>query len=157
MAEERRHGIGEFAEELADVRIDMAVVKADIESQSGTRKIMWGVSATVIIQLIAFSVGYGEIKTKLDSMDLSNLQADLSTALTVLGDHGTELKNVRDEQFRLRGMSDDMRKQFQQELNSRTADRFFKSDWELSKLWLDERFNNIELRLERVEKKAHKQ
>jgi hypothetical protein len=152
---ERRHGIDEFIEKLNDVELDVAVIKADNIRQAGTRRIIWGMAAMLFIQIIAAAVGYGKIQTKLDHIDLSKLEREMTTSLTVLADHGSELKAVRDEQFRVRGMMDDMRVQFQSELTTRTADRFYKTDWTSSKLWIDEKFGNVQLRLKHLEQEHH--
>lgn len=152
---ERRHGIDEFIEKLNDVEVDVAVIKADNQRQAGTRRIIFGMAAMLFVQIIAAAVGYGKIQTKLDHMDLSQLEKEMTATLEILSDHSSELKAVRDEQFRVRGMVDDMRIQFQSELTMRTADRFYRSDWDAAKLWVNERFGNVQLRIEHLEKHHH--
>ncbi len=152
---ERRKNLGDISSKLGEMETDVAVIKADIERQAGIRKLMWGMSAMLLTQAIAGSVGYGKLQAKLDGMDLSGLRKDVSTALVVLGDHGTELQTVRDEQHRIRGVQDDMRKQFVSDLAARTDDRYRRSDWLANKLWLEEKFVNFEQRVEHLEESHH--
>lgn len=64
---------------------------------------------------------------------IPQMQTDLSTALGVLKDHGTEIEDVRKEQLRLRIELDT----WQSAIIEKTKDRFHKSDFDR---WLKEEY-----------------
>ena len=80
--------------------------------------------------------------------DFESLQVGLSTALVVLGDHGTELLETRKEQAILRGRFADINKR----IDTKTVDRFTRSDF---REWRESHREHLKLRcqnlLEKIE------
>ena len=113
----------------------LAVVEGYIHArerqETEDRKWIRTLALAFVLQVILLIAGgvtaaikLGGFVQQLESIDLSHLQKETSTALQVLADHGTELETVRSEQLRIRehmtGVVDEMR--------NRTQDRFYKSD-----------------------------
>ena len=73
---------------------------------------------------VTAAIKLGGFVQQLESIDLSHLQKETSTALQVLADHGTEIETTRLEQFRLR----EHMTSIVDEMRNRTTDRFYKSD-----------------------------
>jgi len=154
--QERRHGYEELAEQIHILNTDLATIKVTLKDHAAFKRVLWGNAFAMVVLLASFSFGYGKLTYKIEHMNLARLEKNVATSLVVLGDHGTELKNVRDEQFRIRGVLDDMSNRFQKELSVRTDDRFRRSDWNAGVLWIKERFKNFEQRIGHLEDTHHK-
>ena len=74
---------------------------------------------------------------------MSQIEADVSTTLAVLGSHGVELEGIRNESARQRGVDDAVRA----EMAERTRDRFTSRDGDNHMKII----NSLESRLQRLE------
>ena len=126
----------ELDDEIHQLNTRMALVEKDLSLIAGMRKwIVTGVFA-IIIQAGGVVYTYGQLTTKVEQLGGLGLSTDVSTALQVLADHGTEFEGVRIEQARVRERIDVL------------TDRDYPvSDYDIEKL---------EKRMERIEVKVYK-
>lgn len=123
---------------LLDIDKRIALVESEQLRMIGARRIIWATAFTLLIYVVSSVFGYGKLVQKIDGLNLDSLKADVSTALTVAGQHGSELDLVRKEQARIREVVDGLRN----EIDRKTHDRFFKPDGD-----------KLELRILRLENK----
>ena len=142
---------------LTDIRTRLALVENDLSQIVDNRRIFqrWMVSFVVLIlvQLGSFIYGYAQLQFKVDDLDLTEfrdsllrLEGNVNTALAVLGQHGEEFKDVRNEQARVRGNIDQIHNYFNElrrKVDEQTGDRFYKQDGD-----------RIEARIKRLEDKV---
>ena len=121
---------------LHSVDTRLTVVEAEVHALAGTNKWIRGIALVIVLQIVVAAMGFARLAEQVDNLNLDGLKTNTMTALQVLGDHGTELQSVRQEQARLRGANDAMRA----EISQRTADRFTGRDGD-----------RIEARLDRLE------
>ena len=118
-------------ESLHSIDTRLALVEADLRSMAGTRKIILGMAGFLVIQAIGGVVGFVEMRTEFRNLDLSEYESQVTTALRVLGDHGTELADIRSNDSEIRGeiarMYIEMSKQ-RDIIDDKTIARFYKSD-----------------------------
>ena len=164
MTDEHRHGMDEFNSRLRDVEQDIAVIKTMADENSGSRKILWGLSTLVITLFIGGLISFIRLESAVENIDMDGLNTDMHTALDVLGQHGNELAEIRGEQLRMRVSSDQLRSEMKAEVLSRTKDRYYRSDWNDNKEMLDAREENsklrekaINMRLDHLEREHHNQ
>ena len=150
---------------LSDIQTRLAVVENDLNQIIDNRKsfIRWvlGLFGVVLIQLGSFAYGYGQITQKMTDLDLSDvtdtlvkLEGNVNTALAVLGQHGEEFKDVRNEQARVRGNLDQFHQymnEIRAKIDTQTMDRFYKSDGDR----LDRRLTRIEDWIIRAERRQN--
>lgn len=133
---------------LSDMDKRLAVVELQVEGIRGMKRILWGNMITIIAAVIGFAYGYGQLITTVESFDNGELKRNVATALTVLGDHGTEFANIQSELSRLRGVDDAFHNeisQVNQRMDVRTSDRFYKHDGD-----------RLEARIQRLENRVYK-
>lgn len=87
-------------------------------------RLSWTLVIVMVVNVGGAIAGYATLKQQVENIDLGQFKSDISTALVVLGDHGTELSNVRTEHARLRANLDEMRG----DMNDKTRERFYRSD-----------------------------
>lgn len=121
---------------LHDIDTRVRIMESELARIQGVRRVILGMAAFLIIQAIGAAIGYGQLLNKVDNLNLSNLERDVSTALLVLGDHGTEFKQLREEILFLRAQEDSITKR----LDERTKDRFYRDDG----LRLEKRIQRLE-------------
>jgi len=98
--------MNEIADDLHALNTRLTLVERDIAVIASMRKwIMTGVVA-ILLQASGMLYTYGQLTQKVEQIASIDLQRDVSTTLTVLGDHGTELESVRTEQARVRERMD---------------------------------------------------
>lgn len=128
---------------LLDERERLIKVESQVAIIGTMAKALWTLVVVMILQLGSWIYAYAQLDQKVSSLDLKELKQNISTALTVLGDHGTEFENLRSEQNRLR-LKDDMLDQailkMRDQIDNKTRERFYKSDG-----------NRLENRIERLE------
>ena len=130
-------------ESLHSIDTRLALVEADLRSMAGTRKIILGMAGFLVIQAIGGVVGFVEMRTEFRNLDLSEYESLVTTALRVLGDHGTEIADIRSNDSEIRGeitrMYIEMSK-LRDIIDDKTVARFYKADGE-----------RLENRIERLE------
>jgi len=117
-----------------DTRV--TIIESEVEALAGTNRWLRGIAVVLVLQVILAAVGYGRLMEQVDQLHIDGLETNVNTALQVLGDHGTELAEVRSEQHRIRGVLDSVR----EEINQRTSDRFTGRDG----VQLNKRLSRIE-------------
>ena len=137
---------------LADIRTRLALIESDLQRGSKTMAWLRGIAVVVVLQVGAFIYGYAQLQIRVDSINLEEfetalitLEKNMTTAMTVLGDHGTEFADVREEQARIRGQLDQFHsflENVRQKADSQTRDRFYKDDGD-----------RLEARIKRLEDK----
>ena len=103
--------------------------------------IIIGVAGSVMAGVIAFD----RVRQKVDLIPV--IQNDITTYLGVLKDHGTELEGIRIELRQLRGVDAQNEKrllELEKQMNSQTADRWFKDDHNRYADMIDKRLTRIE-------------
>ena len=120
--------INEIVTRLAVVE---GYIHAREKQETEDRKWIRTLALAFVIQVVVLisagvtaAIKLGSFVQQLESLDISHVQRETSTALQVLADHGTELETVRAEQFRIREHMNDV----VSEMRDRTTDRFYKSD-----------------------------
>ena len=108
------------SEVLHHIDTRLSIVEAELAAQAQTKKWVQGVVVAVCLHALAGIVAFSKLYERVDSLNLDVLQTNVSTALHVLGSHGTELETLRTEQARLRGVIDAIRTS----IDSKTQDRF---------------------------------
>jgi hypothetical protein len=98
---------------LHDIDRRLIVLEERSEKAQALKNWLMGLVGLVVIQLGGFAYAWGQFANRLNNIDVSALEQSLSTSLTVLADHGTELAHLRGEISHLRGQVD-----------SKTSDRF---------------------------------
>ena len=130
----------EITESLHHIDTRLTVVESDLATMIGDwsseKKWIRGIAVIVVVQVIVAVTAFAKLSSQVDHLNLEGIQANVSTSLQVLADHGTELATVRTEQARVRGVIDSLRSDVAQ----RTKDRFTGRDGD-----------RLELRLKRVE------
>ena len=118
-------------ESLHSIDTRLALVEADLRSMAGTRKIILGMAGFLVVQAIGGVVGFVEMRTEFRSLDLTEYESQVTTALRVLGDHGTELADIRSNDSETRGeitrLYIEMSKQ-RDIIDDKTVARFYKAD-----------------------------
>ena len=82
-------------ESLHSIDTRLALVEADLRSMAGTRKIILGMAGFLVVQAIGAVVGFVEMRTEFRNLDLNEYESQVTTTLKVLGDHGTEIADIR--------------------------------------------------------------
>ncbi len=129
--------------DLYKIETRLSLVEDHLTRIEKTRWWIQGIAVVVVLQLIAVGVSYGKLINTIESMDVRDLQKNITTALSVLGQHGQEFQDVRDEQLRLRTVMDQFHKDItdlRRTLDDRTQERFYKAEG----LALDARIQRIE-------------
>ena len=120
--------MAEPAENMAESRrnIDKAITEELVSFDAGVIKINRA-SLAILFFLFTQLVGGIWYLSRLDAQvsEIAGLQVSVSTALTVLGDHGTELLEIRTEDARIREALDEIRA----DMKVRTRDRFTAGDF----------------------------
>lgn len=113
-------------------------------------RLAWSLVIVMLVQTGGFIYAYAQLSHEVENLNLADIERNVTTALTVLGQHGTEFTDVRsdisavrNEHSRLRGNIDDVHNQlveFRNALDARTQDRFYRADGD-----------KLERRIQRVE------
>lgn len=120
-----------------------------------------GIIATLVGYLVVDRIQQAEWKGKVDSIIGSEekLASDVTTALTVLGDHGTEFHLMRTQLETVRTEMAATRNELLRAISDKSSDRFTLSDWEREQKIIDLRFKRVEevlgeirARLEKLQK-----
>jgi hypothetical protein len=120
---------------LAELQPRIITLEAEVRSLLGAKKILISIAGFLIVQAFILAVVIGRYSEKMD--DLVANKVDVSTALAVLADHGTELENVRSDTARIQGVTDSL----YQRLLELSGNRFYK----------DPDGVNLEARVKRLE------
>jgi hypothetical protein len=120
---------------LAELQPRIITLEAEVKSLLGAKKILISIAGFLIVQAFILAVVIGRYSEKMD--DLVANKVDVSTALAVLADHGTELENVRSDTARIQGVTDSL----YQRLLELSGNRFYK----------DPDGVNLEARVKRLE------
>lgn len=113
-------------------------------------RLAWSLFVVLLIQTVGFIYAYAQLEQKVEAMDLGKFRSDISTALVVLADHGTELQSVRDENTRIRGIIDELwtvHHDYRNQLDDKTKERFYRSDGDR----LEDRIERLENRIFKAE------
>lgn len=124
----------------------LTVIEADLDRLTNIRKWMLSFVGLFLIQFTGFIYGYAQLEQKVEGINLRELEKNVSVALTVVADHGTELESIRTEQARIRGQIDQFHlfmENMRKKLDAQTRDRWYKSDGDR----LEGRVSRIEDRL----------
>ena len=105
---------------LHDIDTRLSVVESEVGGMVANSKWVKGIAMFLVLQVIAGSMAFARLSQQVENLDLGDLRHDISTALRVVADHGTELQSIRGENARLRGAMDQIRV----EINDRTKERF---------------------------------
>ena len=84
----------------------LILVESEVAALASTNRWVRGIAVVLVLQVILAGVGYGRLMEQVDQLHIDGLETNVNTALQVLGDHGTELAEVRSEQHRIRGVLD---------------------------------------------------
>lgn len=139
-------GMSDMDGTLIDIDKRLVVLEERSRQNINTRRWIMGLAGFAVIQLGTLIFSYGQITQQIDDINLDELQANMVTALTVLGDHGTEIETVRGEQARVRGNIDQLHtymENLRQKVDNQTRERFFKHDGDR----LEERILRLENRV----------
>lgn len=131
---------------LLDERERLIRVESQVAIIGTMAKAIWSLVIVMVIQIGGWIYAYAQLDQKVSSLDLKEVRNNLATALTVLGDHGTEFANIQSELQRLRIKDDDIENhmaQIRQKTDTRTRDRFYKSDGDR----LEDRIERLENRI----------
>ena len=118
-------------ESLHNIDTRLALVEADLRSMAGTRKIILGMAGFLVIQAIGAVVGFVEMRTEFRNLDLTEYESQVTTALRVLGDHGTELADIRSNDSELRSEITRLYIEISKQrdiIDDKTIARFYKAD-----------------------------
>lgn len=119
----------EHEEAAIDTRL--ALIERDLEAISNTKRWIQGVAIFLLAQLGMGIWSYAQLVVKVDNIDLTELEQNVNTALTVLGDHGTEFANVRELITRNISKNDQQDSQLhdlRERIDDKTNDRFYRTD-----------------------------
>lgn len=135
--------MNEMDDTLVDIDKRLVILEERSRQNLQTRKWIMGLVAAAVLQLGVVIFSYGQLTQQIANINLSEFEQNISTALTVLGDHGTELETIRGEQARVRGNIDQLHlymENLRQKVDSQTRDRWYKSDGDK----LDDRVRRLE-------------
>lgn len=121
----------------------LALIERDLEGFTNTARWIRGIAAFLFLQLGAFIWSYAQMNAKLDNINLTEIESNVTTALTVLGDHGTEFEGLRQQLNRTQNRADDLERRILENRNridDKTIDRFYRSDGD-----------RLEIRIKRLE------
>ena len=107
-------------ESLGHIDTRLSLVEREVTDLAGGGRWLKGIAVTIVLAVISGSMAFAKLSHQMESLNLSKIEADVSTTLTVLGSHGVELEGIRVESARQRGVDDS----FFQAMEARTADRF---------------------------------
>ena len=93
-------------------------------AHSDFKKWVRGIAVIVILQVLGGAMAFAKLSQQVETLDLDDMQLNVSTSLAVLAAHGNEIQAVRDENARLRTVIDTVR----DEITVRTANRFSSHD-----------------------------
>lgn len=155
---ERRHDYNAIADRLAHIETQMAVIHERTEDTRRLKQWLAGQVVAAVFVVVGLAVAWGDLHQKVGALSLDKMEQNITIALGVLKDHGTELEHVREEQLRLRTSHDDMQARFHRRITETADDRFrrkdFHSIFDPKMELIDERCKRIVSRLERVEREA---
>lgn len=117
--------------EESAIETRLALIERDLEGISNTKRWVQGVAAFLLLQLGAGIWSYAQLVVKVDNLDVTELEKNVNTALTVLGDHGTEFANVRElitRNISKNDSQDDQLHDLRERIDDKTNDRFYRSD-----------------------------
>jgi len=132
-------------EMIADERARIIRLEEKLEMISTISKGIWTLIVLFLMNAFGGIYAFSQLSEKVNSLDLDKMQQNISTALTVLADHGTEIAGVRQEHQRMRGNIDSIRSA----IEKKTKDRFYKHDGDRLEGRIDTNAERI-LRLEEV-------
>ena len=144
----------EEQETLHHIDTRMVLVENELSRIVGVRRIMLGMSFLFIVQAMGVVYGYGQLNQRMDSVDMGDFQANITTALTVLGDHGSEFVHVRNEMARMQGLLDSnalAHGTLRDKIDARTQDRFYREDARQLRQEIVEQLNELKVRVTRNE------
>ena len=107
-------------ETLGHIDTRLSLVEREVNDLAAGGKWLKGIAVTIVLAIISGSMAFAKLSEQMESLNLSQIETDVSTALTVLGSHGVELEGIRAESARQRGVDDS----FFQAMEARTMDRF---------------------------------
>ena len=117
-------------------------------------KLLWSLVLLFIVNFVGGVYAFSQLSEKVNNLDLDELQDNITTALVVLADHGTELQSVRTEQQRIRGSFDEMwtyHRKERQLVDEKTKDRFYKQDGDEIRKEMKEEGGKRDARIARLE------
>lgn len=132
---------------LHSIDTRLQLVERELREFAGTKNWIRSISVLLLVQLIAFAVGYGQLSNQVSVMNLSELEKSSATSLQVLADHGTELAGLRNELAAQRGVTNSMR----DEMAERTADRFTGRDGDRLARSVEQALESMTVRVQRLE------
>ncbi len=132
-------------EMIADERSRIIRLEEKLEMISTISKGIWTLVVLFLVNAFGGIYAFSQLSEKVNSLELDKMQQNISTALTVLADHGTEISVVRQEHQRIRGNIDAI----QSVIDKKTKDRFYKHDGDRMEGRIDTNAERI-LRLEEV-------
>ena len=130
MEQERRHDYSELTSKIGHLEMQMAVIDERTENTKALKKWILSQFIVVAIAVIGIAVSWGDLHARLEAISINELEQNMVTVLTVIGDHGTEIQGVRDEQLRIRENHDEFEARVHKELQARTDDRFRRRDFD---------------------------
>ena len=105
---------------LSHIDTRLSLVEREVNDLANGGKWLKGIAVTIVLAIISGSMAFAKLSEQMASLNLSQIEADVSTTLAVLGSHGVELERIRNESARQRGVDDS----FFQAMEARTMDRF---------------------------------
>ena len=107
-------------ETLHSIDTRLSLVEQEVGALSNAGKWLRGIGVFLLIQVIGGVIAFTKLSHQVDNLNLTSMQSDISTTLSVMASHRKNIDSISDEQARLRGVIDSM----QEQIAERTADRF---------------------------------
>ena len=129
---------------LHSIDTRLSLVEQEVGALSSAGKWLRGIGIFLLIQVIGGVIAFTKLSHQVDNLNLSSMQSDISTTLSVLASHRQNIDQITTEQARLRGVIDNLR----QSIAEKTHDRFTGSRGDLMEKRIDrlENFHFTEMR-----------
>jgi len=134
----------------SDIRTRLVRLEERMDQVRGLGKVAWGIMVLMVINLGGGLIGYGSLLQQVESLNLIDVKRDVSTALLMLGDQGTEFADIRAEQLRQRVQIN----AYEDKLDDKTRARFYKSDGARLEQQHIKDITKCESRLDRLENRV---
>lgn len=138
------------ADTLHNIDTRLALVEAELRSMAGIRKIILGQAAILLLMAAGGIIGFTEMRTEFRSLNLTNIETNMTSTRVVLVGHSSELEAIRAENARLRVNIDTLRTadvRIREYVAEQTKGRFYKEDGDK----LKEYDNKLDSRVTRLE------
>ena len=137
---------------LTNIDKRLALAEQDLRGLTGLKRLFWSLMLVILTQGGFAIYGYAQAMYKLDTINVSGLEQDVTSAFSIISSYNEELILMRTEHARIRGSIDDYHTdlaKIRDKIDTQTQHRFYRSDGDRLEAQGDKRGERI-TRLEEI-------